>query len=81
MMSDAAKAKAFDYCIRRGFLNPSQMREAQEFGAAVNGRIALIDIRKHIRSAASEADKEGNRERHHALLNALAAVDDAQEAT
>lgn len=81
-MSPKAKSRAFDFCIRRGFLTSKQIEEAQDFGigSGGNGRVSLFDIRTAVRSAAAEADKDGQDTRRHHLTKALLHIDDARKA-
>lgn len=71
------KGKAFDYVVNRGYLSPRQVMEANEYAETPAD---LGQARTLVRAAAAQADRAGNKERHHALMLAMAAIDDAREA-
>lgn len=76
MMSDEARARAWEWAVASGFLNPRQVRECQGVGVrqAERPHVSLTDIRKQIRAAANESSGK----RRDYLLVALDSIDEAR---
>lgn len=77
MMTDEARARAFDWAIASSYLSAPKAQECMDVGKRQANRphVSLVDIRKQIRAALAETTDP---ERRDYLSTALDSIDGAR---